>query len=212
MKVIEFDNFYCVLKEQPAMGVPVPAKELPSKELPKQPDLATCLCSKCQEKANKQTSQNPLHSLQQDAEKFALPDSFLKSASIHGDMELEIMKNAIILTNQTMTVVELINVIESLEEKLHGYYQCLVENFIEDVGEAGCDCEFCELCMDTNGSFPDFMKVMAESRESAEETALDLGSLSEKMVQQLHDMGMCLSEINYAIMEDELIYHGVPKS
>lgn len=209
MKVIEFDNFFCVLKEENTAQ----QGNLPNKQEPKtqenRGEAKPCACQGCGDSQKDVTEKTASKT---EAMQFALPDAFLKSAQISGDMELEIMKNALVLTSQQMTVMELLGAIESLEEKLHGYYQCLIENFIEDVDDAGCDCEFCEICMNTNGSFPDFMKAMAETRPPEVGMPQDLGNVSEEMVEKLHDLGLCLSELNYAIMEDEIIYYGSPKS
>ncbi len=127
-------------------------------------------------------------------------------------MELEILSNAMVLTNRTMTVLEVLNVLESLEEKCRDYYRCLTENFMEDVDEAGCDCEFCQICMETNDMFPEFLKALQENAPLDQGVAPDLGCVSPEMVELLHDMGLCLSEINFAIMDEEEIYFGSPKT
>ncbi len=202
MKIYDFDDFICILKDQtPDSGkspLPAPPPAPPqASPLPRPPEKAVPLAS-------------PKANLQEEAENFALPDSFLKAAGVKGDMELEIMDNVMVLTNRNMTVTELLNALESLERKTRDFYRCLVENFMDDVSEAGCDCDFCNICMNTNGSFPEFLKAMGESKGNHEGVLADLGDVSEEMVERLHDMGLCLSEINLAIMEEEVIYYGAP--
>ncbi|MFI3254536.1 MAG: hypothetical protein R3Y63_09405 [Eubacteriales bacterium] len=196
MKIIEFEDFFCVLKEN-------------AETTPEQGVKQQTTASKQQSPPEKTA---PKKDLQRDAENFAMPDSFLKAAKISGDMELEILSNAMVLTNRTMTVLEVLNVLESLEEKCRDYYRCLTENFMEDVDEAGCDCEFCQICMKTNDMFPEFLKALQENVPLDQGLTPDLGCVSPEMVERLHDMGLCLSEINFAIMDEEEIYFGSPKS
>lgn len=207
MKIIEFDNFYCVLKEN--------AESTPKQEVKEPITAAKQSIATAKQPPTVPTPSEklaPKKDLQRDAEDFAMPDSFLAAANISGDMELEILSNAMVLTNRKMTVLEVLNVLEGLEEKCRDYYRCLTENFMEDVEEAGCDCEFCKICMETNDKFPEFLKALQENAPLLKGMMPDLGCVSPEMVERLHDMGFCLSEINFAIMDEEEIYFGSPKS
>lgn len=210
MKIIEFNEFFFVLKEMEEL--PKKPSSSPTKPTVKaeNTEVKPKLTPTAPEKSH-EPSFSPKNRLR-DAEEFAMPDSFLKSANISGDMELEILSNAMVLTNRNMTVLELLNALESLEEKCRDYYRCLVENFMDEVSDTGCDCTFCEMCMATNGSFPEFLRVIQENTPMDKGIIPDLGCVSEEMVERLHDMGLCLNEINFSIMEEEVVYFGKPKS
>lgn len=135
-----------------------------------------------------------------------IPRQVFKRAKLSGDIELEIMKNALVATSKEMTVLEIMGAIKSLEVKLEDYYRCLQDNFLADTENAVCDCEFCEDCL--CGGESDSLEDLKEILELSEIDTKTITELSEEQMEMLHDLGLCLEEVNFSIMEDEIIYFG----
>lgn len=192
MKVIEFENFYCIIKSNPSESMEFLEKvQVKSMKEDKY---------KAENRAKAQLT------FEDNSEIFSMPNRYLEDAQLDGDLELEIMKNAIIATKSEMTALQVLETINSLEEKIHSYYRCLFENFMEDVEGNGCDCLFCrEIFTKKDFILDDYMDTadILEAKTSILE-------VSEEKRKELHGLGLCLAELNFALMEDEVVYCGSP--
>ncbi len=135
-----------------------------------------------------------------------LPFSLLELAKMEHDVQVEVYDGTMIATKSEMNVLELLQTIETLEDKIEEYHRCLLENFIEDKFDGDYRCDFCNSYQYEGGNASIIAKQLKQMGISGKKASLL--DISQNMLQRLVDMGLCLDEINFAIMEDEIIFLG----
>lgn len=207
MKIIEFKDATCLLFD----------KNPPWEDEISAPDTCTCekQCPNKQdtnkEKGSEKEESSPLKGTLGESdflcdEGILLPFFLLELAEMERDVQVEVNGGSILATQAEMNVLELLQAIECLEDKIEEYHRCLFENFIKDKPEGDFCCEFCGEVENEGVNTKKMKKILSKMGVTSEnESILDI---SYKMLQRLVDLGLCLEEINYAILEDEIIYYG----
>lgn len=134
-----------------------------------------------------------------------LPTHVFNRANLSDNVDIDVMDGAILATSKEMTVLQLLHTIESLEDKLQSFYTCLHDNFSQSCDYRTCDCDFCSEFMDLDMVSPDWIKKIKEANDFFGVELHDITDLSDEMIVKLSNIGFCLDEINYAIMDDEII-------
>lgn len=200
MKIIEFNDATCLFFE----------KNPPWDEEPPKENICGCGKNLSPQKNMKKEMLPMKESLSESDflcdDGILLPFFLLELAEMKRDVQIEVYDGAIIGTQAEMNVLELLQVIESLEDKIEEYHRCLFENFIEDKDDEEVCCDLCNCVKNDCVNTSSLGHILLELGETGEKE--NITHISEKMLLRLVDMGLCLEEINYAILEDEIVYYG----
>lgn len=136
-----------------------------------------------------------------------------------GMLEATIIKSGVVLTKSEMTVMDVLETIEGLEEILKELYNALVGA----TGICSEDCDSAETEDSIGIKLPDFIleeagiskdaKLCAFTTEASGEVTVmeaeykhDLTDVPEDMLRLLKDIGVCLSCLNECLVTERIIY------
>ncbi len=197
MKIIDFTNATCLIfDKEPSIHDEKATLKISNN------DKENNKVSEKKEPSSKKDSMTESDFLSDDG--ILLPFYLLEMAEMNREVQVDVYDGTIIASQAEMTVLELLQAIESLEQKIEDYHRCLFENFVDCKSNENDYCVFSK-SIQNNGVDPNLLKKQLEEMgfDAENNSILDI---SDNMLLRLVDMGLSLEEINYAVMEEEIVY------
>lgn len=149
-----------------------------------------------------------------------ISNEILRQADLGDEITIQTLSSVIVMKNKKMTILEVVQAIESLEGVVNDLFASLLDNFTNE----NCSnvCNFYRDYLDDNIQVPEWArrvcgidldsKLCIRAEEGSGRILLepvnyenDITDIDEAMLAALDDMGVCLAALNEGIVNEEVI-------